>query len=47
MVRLSGVLLLLPGDSSYLDAGKDEKLAEQLVKFEEVVRSTASRGTHT
>jgi hypothetical protein len=37
--RLSGILLLFPGDSSYSDAGSDEKAAEGLVKLEEVVRS--------
>jgi hypothetical protein len=42
--RLSGILLLFPGDSSYSDAGRDEKAAEGLVKLEEVVRS-ATGGT--
>jgi hypothetical protein len=42
--RLSGILLLFPGDSSYLDAGKDEKASEEFVKLEEIVRSAAVRG---
>lgn len=43
MYRLSGILLLLPGESSYLDAGKDEKMTEEFVKLEEIVKSAASR----
>lgn len=39
LYRLSGVLLLLPGQSSYLEAGSDERATEQLVKLEEIVKS--------
>ncbi|MDZ3837982.1 MAG: hypothetical protein U0S49_11470 [Rhodospirillales bacterium] len=45
--RLSGILLLFPGDSSYSDAGSDEKAAEELVKLEEVVRSATGRAIKT
>lgn len=42
LYRLSGVLLLLPGQSSYLEAGSDERATEQLVKLEEIVKSVTT-----
>ncbi len=43
LFRLSGVLLLLPGQSSYLEAGQDEHSTEEIVKLEEIVKSAMSR----
>lgn len=44
LYRQSGVLLLLPGDSSYLESGQDERTGEQIVRIEEIIRSSLTKG---
>jgi hypothetical protein len=39
LYRLSGVLLLIPGDSSYLDRVGSEEIAKSLLQIQELIKA--------
>jgi hypothetical protein len=43
LYRLSGVLLLIPGDSSYLDKVGSEEITKTLLQMEEITKAFPSQ----
>jgi hypothetical protein len=44
LFRLSGILLLIPGESSYLDKPAGEEVSKAILRMEEVANAFAHRG---
>jgi hypothetical protein len=44
LFRLSGILLLIPGESSYLDKPAGEEVSKAILRMEEVANAFSHRG---
>jgi uncharacterized protein YllA (UPF0747 family) len=44
LFRLSGILLLIPGESSYLDKPAGEEVSKAILRMEEVANAFGHRG---